>query len=265
MKKTLKTAFVSACALAVLLIFSGCSSDKNEQTSSNKNTDSVAEAAATGHADDLAKRNPEDYENATIEGGKKAAEDGAKETPSAKDFKNPIDSATSGNKRITPDLNSVNLAAPSTSETKITSDDNFLSAFVKFVNPNGNKYDAISILGKFRYQDTPDADIMTRMDNASKEWHKVIEQSVGEKCVVTMTLEKKTSYDMSDQKVKDWTTANNKTPEAFTAIECFVRSNYSSGGRSFSFDIVKIDGAWYLAEIGTLGNVQSLITNTIFK
>ena len=106
---------------------------------------------------------------------------------------------------------------------------------------------------------------MTRMDNASKEWHKVVEQSVGEKCVVTMTLEKKTAYDISDQKVKDWTTANNKTPEAFTAIECFVRSNYSSGGRSFSFDIVKIDGAWYLAEIGTLGNVQSLITNTIFK
>ena len=58
MKKTLKTAFVSACALAVLLIFSGCSSDKNEQTSSNKNTDSVAEAAATGHVMTLQREIP---------------------------------------------------------------------------------------------------------------------------------------------------------------------------------------------------------------
>lgn len=165
---------------------------------------------------------------------------------------------------LKPDLSKVEVPEASKEAVDCTDEEKFVSALEAFANPNGNKYDALSLLGAFRYNDDSDK-LMERLETASKSWHEPIEKNVGEKCVVDIALESTAPYDMSDSVVTEWNAANGRTCKGYSRITCVITTNYSSRKLTYSFDIVNVDGSWYLAQTSILNKLQSIITTEIFK
>ena len=167
-------------------------------------------------------------------------------------------------KHLNPDLSKVEVPEASEEAVDCTDEEKFVSALEAFANPNGNKYDALSILGAFRYSKQGDT-VMERLETASKSWHEPIVENVGEKCVVDISLKSTSPYDMSDSVVTEWNAANGKTCKGYSRITCDIATNYSSKKLTYSFDIVNVDGNWYLAQTSILNKLQSILTNEIYK
>lgn len=176
--------------------------------------------------------------------------------------------STSGTKingnRVVPNLSKVELRKESSKVTKCKDEEMLIDSLEAFANPNANEFDAISILGKFRYTEEYNK-LRNRLYTATRQWHSQIIKSVGEKCKVDIDLIKKTPVSLSDARVKDWQAANGKTPEAYSNVKCNISTNYASKSITLSFDIVKVDGAWYLANTGTISKLQTIITTDIYK
>ena len=94
-----------------------------------------------------------------------------------------------------------------TKEYSAATEEEFVKALENFSNPNGNKYDALAVLGGFDYSEKGE-ELLKRFEGASKQWHAQIVEQVGEKCIVEMTLKDKKDIDLSDSKVVDWETIN---------------------------------------------------------
>ena len=168
-------------------------------------------------------------------------------------------------KHLTPDVSDVKLSEPSKAIKNSESEQACIETLNTFANPNGNEFDAASVLGKFRYNGKTDEEIMNKLKNASADWHKTVAESVGEKCIVRIELLEKEEIDLNDAKVTDWNAANGKTAEAFSNVKCSVSTNYSSGTVKVSFDLVKTEGSWYLANTTTINKIQNVIMNEIYK
>lgn len=181
-----------------------------------------------------------------------------------------IDKAEEKNKAIlggnytAPDLANTEVPEASSKVTDCTDETIFVSALKAFANPNGNKYDALSILGAFRYNEQGDK-LMERFDSASRSWHEPIEKNVGQKCVVDISLKSTAPYDMDDEVVLEWNAANDKKCLGYSRITCDISTNYSSRKLTYSFDIVNVDGNWYLAQTSILNKLQSILTSEIYK
>ena len=169
-----------------------------------------------------------------------------------------------GSNYTIPDLSGANVPAASTEATDCTDETKFVSALEAFANPDGNKYDALSILGAFRYNEEGDK-LMERLETASKSWHEPIEANVGEKCVVDISLKSTAPYDMADEVVVEWNAANGKKCLGYSRITCDISNVYSAKKLTYSFDIVNVDGNWYLAQTSILNKLQSILTNEIYK
>lgn len=164
---------------------------------------------------------------------------------------------------ITPDLSKIKLPSPSKEETICQTEEEFAAALEAFAGPVGNEYDALSVIGAFRYDEKGDA-LIERLKPASEEWHKYIEENVGQKCMVDIKLSSKTPVDLNDEKVTEWVSVNGKNAEAYSNLKCIISTNYCTNTLTLSFDIVKLDGRWYLANIGTINKLQSVISKDIY-
>ncbi len=172
--------------------------------------------------------------------------------------------ANQGNKYQSPDLSKAQVPKASTEAVDCTDEEKFVSALEAFANPNGNEYDALSILGAFRYNEQGD-DLLKRLATASKSWHEPIQENVGEKCIVDISVKDIKPYDMTDEVVTEWNTANGKTCKGYSRITCVISNNYSTDTLTYSFDIVNVDGNWYLAQTSILNKLQSILTSEIYK
>ncbi len=179
-------------------------------------------------------------------------------------IKNPVTTPNLEDNHIKPDLSKVEVPKPSENVTKTDTVENFVTALQSFANPYGNEYDALSILGEFRYDEKGD-ELLERLKTAADSWHDVIEKSVGRKCVVKFKLNEVTKYDMTDEAVSDWNFVNGLEAEDFAKISCTISTNYARKSITYIFDIVKIDGKWHLSTIGTINKIQSLITIDIYR
>ena len=166
--------------------------------------------------------------------------------------------------RIYPDLSKVELRKASSGLTKCKTEEMLVDCLEAFANPNANEFDAISILGKFRYNESYNK-LRQRMFDATKQWHAHIVKYVGSKCAVEIELAEKTAIDLSDEKVKEWNLANGLEAEGYSNLKCIVSTNYAVNTVKMSFDIVKLDGEWYLANTGTIKKLQDAITTDIYK
>ena len=172
--------------------------------------------------------------------------------------------APKGNEtHITPDVSKIKLPSASKEETICQTEEEFVDALKTFVNPMGNEYDALSVIGAFRYDEKGDS-LIERLKPASEEWHSYIQENVGEKCIVDIKLSSKTPIDLSDEKVTEWSSANGKNPEAYSNIKCIISTNYCTNTLTLSFDIIRLDGRWYLSNVGTLNKLQSVIAKDIY-
>ena len=164
---------------------------------------------------------------------------------------------------ITPDLSDVEVMEATKSEYSAKTEEEFVKALEKFANPNGNKYDAMAVLGDFDYNEKGE-ELLERFDAASKVWHAAIVENVGEKCTVEMFLKNKTPIDISDAKVADWKAVNGIDCEAFSNIKCTIATNYAKDSITLSLDIVKINGSWHFASIASIDKVLNAITTDIY-
>lgn len=195
------------------------------------------------------------YENATI-----IAPEPKEETKSEAPAK---PQAVTDNK-ITPDVSAVQVKPASAGVTPTPTEESFIEAFESYANPNGNEYDALSVLGSFRYPEDESA-LLERFKSVSADWHTEVRTQVGENCVVDMSIKEKKAIDLSDAKVTQWNSANGKTAEAYSNIKCIVGSNYSSDTVTMSIDVVKVDGNWYCASTSAIDNLKKTLTTHIFK
>ena len=166
--------------------------------------------------------------------------------------------------RVYPDLSKVELRKESSGLTKCKTEEMLVDCLEAFANPNANEFDAISILGKFRYNESYNK-LRERMFDATKQWHAYIVKYVGSKCTVEIELAEKTAIDLSDEKVKEWNLANGLEAESYSNLKCIISTNYAVNTVKMSFDIVKLDGEWYLANTGTVKKLQDAITTDIYK
>lgn len=177
----------------------------------------------------------------------------------------PVGPGTPYVKRLSPDVSKIKLAKPSENVSFSKDERELINNLNKFLNPNGNEYDAISILGKFRYSDKTKDEMMEKLKNASKGWHSDINKNVGEKCTVNIDIANISKVSEDDPDFKDWKMANAKVkPTKYSQIECEITTNYSTGKVNIVFDAVCVDGFWYLANTGTLNKIKNVIVNEIF-
>ena len=170
-----------------------------------------------------------------------------------------------GNKRLKPDVSSVELSPASKSEMYSNTVEECIERLRVYSNPNGNEYDALSLLGRFKYAAKSEDAMMKQLKTASKTWHETVETMVGEKCMVKFDVIKKTAVDLDDPKVSDWISAVGITPENYASVKCAVSTNYSTETVNMLIELVKVDGKWYLAKTDTLSTVKDIITTTIFN
>ena len=246
----------------VAVTFSACSSDKKTTSSDKKTSESeaISDNSTEGSASE---ESPSETPQQSQAGGSFKGGEPADMTP-PKPVK-PVTDPNVAPKRLTPDLSAVNVPAASAATVACATEEDCIKALNAFANPNGNSYDALSVLGRFRYANKTDEEMMNQLTTASADWHGSIKQSVGDKCVVNMSVDKKTSKDPASAEVADWNQANSQTAEAYTNVKCRITTNYASGDIVISFDLVKVGGAWYLAQTGTLNKIKNVITVEIFK
>ena len=84
-------------------------------------------------------------------------------------------------------------------------------------------------------------------------------------CKVDIKLLSKTPVELSDKSVKEWNKEFDTELEAYTNVKCEVSTIYAVNTKNFSFDIVKVDGVWYLANSGTINKLQDIITTHIYN
>ena len=174
-----------------------------------------------------------------------------------------INGEVKGN-RIYPNLSKVELRKETSKLIKCKTEEMLVDCLEAFANPNANEFDAIAILGQFRYNESY-SKLRDRMFDATKEWHNSIIKYVGPMCAVDIELSEKTPINLSDQRVKDWNAVNGMEAEAYSNLKCIISTNYAVNSVKMSFDIVKLDGIWYLANTGTIKKLQDAITTDIYK
>lgn len=166
--------------------------------------------------------------------------------------------------RIYPNLSNVELRKETSKLIKCKTEEMLVDSLESFANPNANEFDAIAILGQFRYEESYD-ELRERMLTATKDWHSQIVKYVGSKCTVDIELAEKTPIDLSDPRVKDWIDVNGEEIEGYSNLKCVISTNYAVNSVKISFDIVKLDGIWYLANTGTIKKLKDAITTDIYK
>lgn len=175
------------------------------------------------------------------------------------------DKASSKDNALTPDVDKIKLEPESKKSVDCITEEECVEMICKFANPEGNKYDALSILGDFRYPGLSEKEMMQKYETASDLWHKEIVDKVGEKCIVSISLIEKTPVDLSDEAVSEWNTVNEKTAEEYSNVKCSVSTNYSDENVKITFDLVKVDGNWYVAKLSTLNLIRDTITISLFR
>ena len=177
----------------------------------------------------------------------------------------PVGPGTPYVKRLEPDVSKIKLDKASKDVSLSKDEKALVDNLIKFSNPNGNEYDALSILGDFRYSDKTKEEMMKKLKNASKDWHDDINKNVGEKCIINIDIENISKLDDSNENFKDWKMANTKVKATnYSQIECEITTNYSTGKVSIMFDAVCVDGAWYLANTSTLNKIKNIVVTEIF-
>jgi len=174
-----------------------------------------------------------------------------------------INGEVKGN-RIYPNLSKVELREETGKLIKCKSEEMLVDCLEAFANPNANEFDAIAILGQFRYDESYNK-LRERMHTATRDWHTQIVKYVGSKCTVDIELVEKTPVDLSDPRVKDWNAVNGIDAQAYSNLKCTISTNYAVNSVKISFDIVKLDGIWYLANTGTIKKLQDAIITDIYK
>lgn len=165
---------------------------------------------------------------------------------------------------IKPDLSGTVVKEATTKEYTAATEEDFVKALENFVNPNGNKYDALAVLGDYDYTEKGD-ELLSRFDDASKKWHASIVEEVGNKCVVKIDLKEKSNIDKQNQRVTDWETVNGIECEEYANIKCIISTNYAKNAITLSLDIVKINGNWHFATVSSIDTVKYAITTKIFE
>lgn len=168
-------------------------------------------------------------------------------------------------KRLDPDISSVEMIPASESAIYSKSIDECMERLNIYSNPNGNEYDALSLLGRFKYAQKSEEAMMKQLKAASETWHETIETDVGEKCLVKIETIKTKEISLDEARVTEWKNAVGITPESYANIKCEISTNYSSKTVNISIDLVEVDGKWYLAKTDTLNTIKEVITKTIFK
>ena len=174
-----------------------------------------------------------------------------------------INGEVKGN-RIYPNLSNVELRKETSKLIKCKNEEMLVDCIEAFANPNANEFDAIAIMGQFRYDESYNK-LRDRMFTATKDWHSQIVKYVGPMCAVDIELVEKTPVDLSDQRVKDWNAVNGIEAEGYSNLKCVISTNYAVNSVKISFDIVKLDGVWYLANTGTVKKLRDAITTDIYK
>ncbi len=177
----------------------------------------------------------------------------------------PITKPSAKNKRLNPDLASVQLATPSDKTVYSKTVEECVARLAVFANPNGNEYDAVALLGAFRYPDKTEDELLEQFKTASAEWHKDIVENVGEKCVAKISLAEKNILPLSDAKAEEWKSVNSAALEEYANVKCVVTTNYSSGDVKISIDLAKVDGSWYLAYASGLDKIRNVMVTEIFR
>ncbi|MBO7289104.1 MAG: hypothetical protein J6V03_03840 [Clostridia bacterium] len=166
--------------------------------------------------------------------------------------------------RIEPDFSNVKIRKASNKVIKCKTEEDLIASLEAFANPNANEFDAISILGEFRF-DMPYNKLRETMYTAVKNWQSVIVNKVGPACKVDIKLKSKTPIELSSETVKQWNKEFDSELQAYTNVKCEVSTIYAVNTKNFSFDIVKLDGVWYLANSGTINKLQEIITTHIYN
>lgn len=177
----------------------------------------------------------------------------------------PITKPSSKNKRLNPDLDSIQLAPPSDKTVYSKTVEECVARLAVFANPNGNEYDAAALLGAFRYPDKTEDELLKQFKTASDEWHKDIVENVGEKCVAKISLAEKNILPLTDAKAEEWKSVNSAALEEYANVKCIVTTNYSSGDVKISIDLAKVDGSWYLAYASGLDKMRNVMITEIFR
>ncbi len=178
---------------------------------------------------------------------------------------NPVTNPQKKNNALTPEIDSVELAAESTERVYCQTEEQCVEIIEKFANPTGNKYDALSVVGEFQYPDMSNEEIMSKLQSASDVWHKEIVEKVGEKCIVNISLDEKSDVDLSDERVAEFNSVNRQKAEAYANVKCYVTTNYADNEVKISFDLVKLNGNWYLAKLSTLNLIKNAITTELYR
>ncbi|MBQ4526902.1 MAG: hypothetical protein II998_02405 [Clostridia bacterium] len=182
----------------------------------------------------------------------------------AVDIEKPVTSPDGNSKRLKPDISNVSVPAPSTAVKVCKTEAECVEMICKFANPNGNWYDALSVLGDFRYSDMEEEAKNKRMQAASEEWHTDVVTKVGEKCIVKMSVEETTVVDINDVRVLDCAQAIGITPDAYSNVKCNISTNYADNMLTVSIDLVKVNGSWYLAKDSGIYDILNVITYELF-
>lgn len=167
-------------------------------------------------------------------------------------------------KRVQPDLSKVSPKSASKSVADTSSEEKLIEALESFANPNGNKYDAMAVLGDFSYSEKGDA-LLERFERAGKSWHEQIVSKVGEKCIVDISLKSKGDISTTADNFAQWQSIYGGIGQDYTNVKCIIKSNYSTSSVEYSIDIVKIDGKWHLASRDVLEKLQDIITVELFR
>lgn len=170
----------------------------------------------------------------------------------------------SEDKRVQPDLSKANPKPASKSVADTSSEEKLIEALESFANPNGNKYDAMAVLGDFSYSEKDDA-LLERFERAGKSWHEQIVSKVGEKCIVDIRFKSKGDISTTADNFAQWQSIYGGIGQDYTNVKCIIKSNYSTSSVEYSIDIVKIDGRWHLASQDVLGKLQEIITVELFR
>ncbi len=252
MKNKVFKALAALSISAAICAFSACSSDKAPSQKKETEADSGSDI-----------RNEISFDS----GGQKVTIDEG--TPNVNPNKgeqldkSPL-APDSNNKHVQPDLSQAKPKAASTSVPDTSTEEKFIDALESFANPNGNKYDAMAVLGSFAYNEDSDA-LYKRFETASKSWHEQIVSKVGEKCIVDITLKSKGDISNTAEKFAEWQRVHGGIAEDYTNVKCIIKSNYSSSSVTYSIDIVKIGGKWHLANTDVMEKLQDIIINELFR
>lgn len=160
---------------------------------------------------------------------------------------------------------SVPLVKPATTkEYTAPTEEDFVKALENFANPNGNKFDALAVLGDFD-SDESHEDLLKRYEEASKKWHDTVIKTLADDYAVTMVIKSKTKTDKNDAKVTEWEEYNNLKCQDFANIKCTISTNYAKDDVTISYNIVKLDGKWHFATSDSMDSVLRAMLVDIYK